>query len=140
MAGKNIKSGNGKATEVTAVAEAAIGSSEAAAPPNPAPPVRPEMRAKLAELRCRIQTSVGQVVLAMMNLPRYGLANYLAPDPAHPSTADEGRVMDGLGRAGIRLMGCAKLDHMICQFSALTRSSTIYATRFVCAGIPNIRS
>lgn len=35
------------------------------------PPVSPEMRAKLAELRERIQLSVGQAVLAMMNLPRY---------------------------------------------------------------------
>jgi cytolysin-activating lysine-acyltransferase len=33
--------------------------------------VAPEIRAKLSELRNRIQSSVGQVVLAMVNLPRY---------------------------------------------------------------------
>lgn len=35
------------------------------------PDLSPEMRAKLGELRERIQLSVGQAVLAMMNLPRY---------------------------------------------------------------------
>lgn len=45
-----------------------------------------------------------------LKLPRYGLANYLAADPAHPPTADEGRVMDGLGRAGIRLMGFCRTN------------------------------
>ena len=33
--------------------------------------ISPEMRAKLSELRERVQISVGQAVLAMMNLPRY---------------------------------------------------------------------
>lgn len=45
-----------------------------------------------------------------LKLPRYGLANYLASDPAHPPTADEGRIMDGLGRAGIRLMGFCRTN------------------------------
>lgn len=45
-----------------------------------------------------------------LKLPRYGLANYLAADPAHPPTADEGRIMDGLGRAGIRLMGFCRTN------------------------------
>lgn len=41
-------------------------------PGSAAPPqISPEMRAKLAELRERVQLSVGQAVLAMMNLPRY---------------------------------------------------------------------
>ena len=31
----------------------------------------PEMRAKIAELRNRVRLNMGQVVLAMMNLPRY---------------------------------------------------------------------
>jgi cytolysin-activating lysine-acyltransferase len=48
-----------------------------AAPPTPAATVdaqtkiTPKMSAKLSELRTRIQSSVGQVVLAMVNLPRY---------------------------------------------------------------------
>ena len=36
-----------------------------------APQLSPEMIGKIAELRTRIQLSVGQVVLAIMNLPRY---------------------------------------------------------------------
>ncbi len=45
-----------------------------------------------------------------LKLPRYGLANYLSADPAHPPTSDEGRIMDGLGRAGIRLMGFCRTN------------------------------
>ena len=63
---KNSKSGNGKAgaAQPAAVKEQAPASEQA-------PQISPEMRAKLAELRSRIQLSVGQAVLAMMNLPRY---------------------------------------------------------------------
>ena len=43
-------------------------------------------------------------------LPRYGLANYLNPDPTHPPTPAEDTIMDGLGRAGIRLMGFCKTN------------------------------
>lgn len=45
-----------------------------------------------------------------LTLPRYGLANYLNPDPAHPPTTAEDVIMDGLGRAGIRLMGFCKTN------------------------------
>jgi hypothetical protein len=45
-----------------------------------------------------------------LTLPRYGLANYLNPDPAHPPTSAENTIMDGLGRAGIRLMGFCKTN------------------------------
>lgn len=45
-----------------------------------------------------------------LTLPRYGLANYLNPDPAHPPTPAEDTIMDGLGRAGIRLMGFCKTN------------------------------
>lgn len=49
------------------------GEGEAAATPpaKEAPAITPEMQARLAELRSRVQVSVGQAVLAMMNLPRY---------------------------------------------------------------------
>lgn len=33
--------------------------------------ISPEMRARIAELRSRVRLSLGQAVLAMMNLPRY---------------------------------------------------------------------
>jgi hypothetical protein len=45
-----------------------------------------------------------------LSLPRYGLANYLNPDPAHPPTTTENAIMDGLGRAGVRLMGFCKTN------------------------------
>lgn len=45
-----------------------------------------------------------------LRLPRYGLANYLSADPAHPPTPAEVKIMDGLGRAGIRLMGFCKTN------------------------------
>jgi len=45
-----------------------------------------------------------------LRLPRYGLANYLAGDPAHPPTPAEAKIMEGLGRAGIRLMGFCRTN------------------------------
>jgi len=43
-------------------------------------------------------------------LPRYGLGNYLTSDPEHPPTATESKIMEGLGRAGIRLMGFCRTN------------------------------
>ena len=57
--------GNGATIEGAAVADR-----EPAAQTS-APKITPEMKAKLAALRERVQLSVGQVVLAMGNLPRY---------------------------------------------------------------------
>src|SRR5712675_231950 len=68
---------------------------DAAAPQAPQPQtptgkapaqVTPEMRARIAELRNRVQLNTGQVVLAMMNLPRYrhqtlGDLTHLVLDP-----------------------------------------------------------
>jgi hemolysin-activating ACP:hemolysin acyltransferase len=53
---------------------------EAAAP---APAVTPEMMAKIGELRSKIQISVGQIVLTIMNLPRY----------RHQTLADLGHLL-----------------------------------------------
>ena len=50
---------------------ATLASSAAQTPADTQPKITPEMRAKLADLRTRIQSSVGQVVLAMANLPRH---------------------------------------------------------------------
>jgi hemolysin-activating ACP:hemolysin acyltransferase len=62
-----------------------------AAVPQPQTPtgeaqISPEMRARIAELRSRVQLNTGQVVLAMMNLPRYrhqtlGDLTHLVLDP-----------------------------------------------------------
>jgi hemolysin-activating ACP:hemolysin acyltransferase len=48
--------------------------------------ITPEMRARIAELRNRVQLNTGQIVLAMMNLPRYrhqtlGDLTHLVLDP-----------------------------------------------------------
>jgi len=45
-----------------------------------------------------------------LTLPRYGLGNYLLSDPEHPPTAAEGHIMEGLGRAGVRLMGFCRTN------------------------------
>ena len=45
-----------------------------------------------------------------LSLPRYGLGNYLKPDPGHPPTPAERKIMEGLGRAGIRLMGFCRTN------------------------------
>ena len=61
---------NGSAKEV-APPERPAAESPAMASADAPREISPEMRAKLAELRERVQLSVGQAVLAMMNLPRY---------------------------------------------------------------------
>ncbi|MFC1547145.1 SNF2-related protein, partial [Candidatus Neomarinimicrobiota bacterium] len=40
-----------------------------------------------------------------LNLPRYGLGNYIVPTPEKPPTQDETKKLDDLSRAGKRLMG-----------------------------------
>ena len=45
-----------------------------------------------------------------LSLPRYGLGNYLKPDPDHPPTPAVRKIMEGLGRAGIRLMGFCRTN------------------------------
>jgi hypothetical protein len=40
-----------------------------------------------------------------LSLPRYGLGNYIAPNPEHPPTNEEGKQLSNLSRSGKRLMG-----------------------------------
>ncbi len=49
-------------------------------------------------------------IVENLMLPRYGLGNYLKSDPEHPPTPAESKVMDGLGRAGVRLMGFCRTN------------------------------
>lgn len=49
-------------------------------------------------------------VVNNLALPRYGLANYVAPSPHEPPTAVEDRVMDDLSRAGHRLKGFCRTN------------------------------
>ncbi|OQW98164.1 MAG: NgoFVII family restriction endonuclease [Desulfobacteraceae bacterium A6] len=43
-------------------------------------------------------------------LPRYGMGNYIAPDPEHPPTPAEQRQLQDLSRAGKRLMGFCRTN------------------------------
>jgi hypothetical protein len=45
-----------------------------------------------------------------LSLPRYGLANYIAKQPPIKPTADEQKQLQGLGRAGKRLMGFSRTN------------------------------
>jgi len=45
-----------------------------------------------------------------LKLPRYGLGNYLASKPHSPPTANQAKTIDGLSRAGTRLMGFCRTN------------------------------
>ena len=45
-----------------------------------------------------------------LELPRYGLGNYVAPAPYTPPTPTEAKVLDDLSRAGKRLMGFCRTN------------------------------
>jgi len=45
-----------------------------------------------------------------LNLPRYGLGNYVASSPHQPPTQTEANVLQGLSRAGKRLMGFCRTN------------------------------
>ncbi len=45
-----------------------------------------------------------------LNLPRYGLGNYIAPSPHEPPTQNEARILQDLSRAGKRLMGFCRTN------------------------------
>lgn len=49
-------------------------------------------------------------IIDRLDLPRYGLGNYLAPAPHHPPTQAESAVMDDLSRAGYRLKGFCRTN------------------------------
>lgn len=48
--------------------------------------------------------------ITRLELPRYGMANYVAPAPDHPPTAAESRALADLSRAGRRLMGFCRTN------------------------------
>jgi SNF2 family DNA or RNA helicase len=49
-------------------------------------------------------------IINHLNLPRYGLGNYLAPSPHGPPTQPENRIIQDLSRAGKRLMGFCRTN------------------------------
>lgn len=48
--------------------------------------------------------------IAQLSLPRYGLGNYLRPGAGPSPTPEEQRIIDGLGRAGQRLIGFCRTN------------------------------
>jgi superfamily II DNA or RNA helicase len=48
--------------------------------------------------------------LASLNLPRYGLGNYVSPHPHDPPTPTEAKALQDLSRAGKRLMGFCRTN------------------------------
>jgi cytolysin-activating lysine-acyltransferase len=85
--------------------------------PTPAPALTPELMAQIGEMRSKIQVSIGQVLLAMMDLPRYrhiSLADFshLVVNPllrnrvaiAHKSVTENGQTkVDEESIAGIAI-------------------------------------
>ncbi|MBI3194404.1 MAG: NgoFVII family restriction endonuclease [Ignavibacteriae bacterium] len=45
-----------------------------------------------------------------LNVPRYGLGNYITPTPHEPPTQAEAKILDDLSRAGKRLMGFCRTN------------------------------
>ncbi len=57
-----------------------------------------------------------------LNLPRYGLGNYLAAKPHQPPTQNESKIIQDLSRAGKRLMGFSRTN----LFKRLESSGTAF--------------
>ena len=48
--------------------------------------------------------------LSQLKLPRYGLGNYITPNPSSPPTTEENKTLKDLTRAGKRLMGFCRTN------------------------------
>ena len=57
-----------------------------------------------------------------LNLPRYGLGNYVATKPKDPPISTEAKVLDDLSRAGKRLMGFCRTN----LFKRLESSGSVF--------------
>lgn len=49
-------------------------------------------------------------IINTLSVPRYGLGNYIKPTPDSPPSNDEAKILDGLSRAGKRLMGFCRTN------------------------------
>jgi superfamily II DNA or RNA helicase len=58
----------------------------------------------------RLSSSPVVRAIDKLNLPRYGLGNYVASAPPEPPTTAEARMLSGLSRAGKRLMGFCRTN------------------------------
>ncbi|HZS76446.1 MAG TPA: helicase-related protein [Ktedonobacteraceae bacterium] len=57
-----------------------------------------------------------------LNLPRYGLGNYIANKPKEPATPTEAKMLDDLSKAGKRLMGFCRTN----LFKRLESSGAVF--------------
>jgi hypothetical protein len=62
------------------------------------------------DLYARFYSSAVINVVNALALPRYGLGNYVAVKPKSPPTPTQANVIDGLSRAGTRLMGFCRTN------------------------------
>jgi len=63
-----------------------------------------------ADPYARFYASAVVDVVNALALPRYGLANYVANKPKSPPTPTQANIIDGLSRAGTRLMGFCRTN------------------------------
>ncbi|MCZ2103427.1 MAG: helicase-related protein [Comamonadaceae bacterium] len=63
-----------------------------------------------ADPYARFYSDVVVSTINELQLPRYGLGNYVAPKPKVPATAQQTKIIDGLSRAGTRLMGFCRTN------------------------------
>jgi superfamily II DNA or RNA helicase len=64
----------------------------------------------LADPYARFYSDVVVNAINALVLPRYGLGNYIAPKPKSPPTQQQAKVIEGLSRAGTRLMGFCRTN------------------------------
>lgn len=63
-----------------------------------------------ADRYARLYTEQVVDAINSLRLPRYGLGNYVRPDPEPAPTGAEQKLLDNLGRAGKRLMGFCRTN------------------------------
>lgn len=63
-----------------------------------------------ADAYARLYSDAVVNTINALNLPRYGLGNYIVSDPEHPPTNDEKKHLQDLSRAGKRLMGFCRTN------------------------------
>ncbi len=68
------------------------------------------VRFDVDEQYCRLFADDVVDAINGLELPRYGLGNYVAPSTDEPPTASETKVLDDLSRAGRRLMGFCRTN------------------------------
>ncbi|MCS6989614.1 MAG: helicase-related protein [Chloroherpetonaceae bacterium] len=65
---------------------------------------------KIDEQYARLYADEVVELINRLNLPRYGLGNYIAPQKKNPPTQDEAKQLADLSRAGKRLMGFCRTN------------------------------